>query len=142
MFRKCVELWKGEQGAVLSTELALIIATMLIAADGLIVGLTDLTQGVNSELSQLGTAIGSIPVSYSFAGMRSCTGQVSGASFSGQGAFGGAVGVSFQPAAMLMAAAPVHAVAAEACTCNGLVPASAQCDNNLRLELEVLCDQN
>ncbi|GEM_PF-4664601 len=82
MLRMLVQLWNGEQGAVLSTELALIIATMLLAAEtGLVVGLQALTDGVNDTLIDLGSAIGSLNVGYTVGGVQTCHASFSASSF-------------------------------------------------------------
>lgn len=82
MLRIVVQLWNGEQGAVLSTELALIIATMLLAAEtGLVVGLQALTDGVNDTLIDLGNAIGSLNVGYTIGGVETCHASFSSSSF-------------------------------------------------------------
>ena len=82
MLRVVLDLWRSEQGAVLSTELALIIATMLLAAgSGLGTGLQALTNSVNCKLGEVGDAIESVPVGFSFNGLASCSACVAGSSY-------------------------------------------------------------
>ncbi len=78
------ELWTAEEGAVISTELALVIAVMLLAAQsGVGVGLDNLSTSINGKLLEVGEAIQNIPVSYAYSGQSSCTAWVRGACFDG-----------------------------------------------------------
>lgn len=59
-------LWMDEGGAILTTELILI---MVLTVIGLIVGLTALRDAVDYQLADLAGAIAAIDVSYSFDGL-------------------------------------------------------------------------
>ncbi len=64
-----MRLWSDESGAVLSAELILLLAIVVMA---LVVGLKELQMAVNEELEDAATAIGSIDQTYSFGGVTSC----------------------------------------------------------------------
>ena len=68
-------LKNDENGFVVSTELVL-VGTILVL--GMIVGLTELSYGVNEELEDLGSAIGAITQSYYFTLARGQKGNVAG----------------------------------------------------------------
>ena len=61
------QLWMDEGGAVLSTELILI---MVLTVIGMIVGLTALRDAVDYQLADLAGAIANIDVSYSWEGLE------------------------------------------------------------------------
>ena len=68
-------LWMDEGGAILTTELILI---MVITVIGLIVGLVALRDAVDYQLADLAGAIAAIDVSYSFDGLRYTAGGFGG----------------------------------------------------------------
>ena len=71
-------LWKDERAAVVSAELAAVMTCSVLA---LIVGLKNVSDAVNTELSDLAQAMGSLNQSYSFSGMIGCQAWVAGSSF-------------------------------------------------------------
>jgi Flp pilus assembly pilin Flp len=67
-----------EQGFVVSAELVL-VGTILVL--GMIVGLTELSYGVNEELEDVGSAIGSINQTYYYTLASGHKGEVVGSTF-------------------------------------------------------------
>ena len=59
-------LFNDDAGFIISAELVL-VATILVI--GLVVGLSSVAAGVNSELNDVGNAFGSVNQSYSFSGL-------------------------------------------------------------------------
>lgn len=72
------QLWMDEGGATISAELAL-VGTILVI--GVIVGLSAVQDAVNTELADLGQAIGNIDQSYSHGGTTGHHAAVSGFNF-------------------------------------------------------------
>ena len=68
-------LWDDDCGALLSMEF-LFVATILIL--GIIVGLTNLRDAVNAELTELGNAILALSQSYLISGVTGCSSTVQG----------------------------------------------------------------
>ena len=71
-------LKNDEHGFVVSAELVL-VGTILVL--GMIVGLTELSYGVNEELEDLGSAIGSINQTYCYSLAKGKKGHVVGSQF-------------------------------------------------------------
>jgi hypothetical protein len=67
-----------ENGFIVSAEIVL-VGTILVL--GVIVGLTELSYGVNQELEDLGSAIGSINQSYCYSLAKGKKGHVFGSEF-------------------------------------------------------------
>ena len=67
-----------EAGFIVSAELVL-IAT--IAVIGLVVGLTEVSTAVNTELDDVASAIGSLNQSYCYNGLRGCKGSTAGSCY-------------------------------------------------------------
>jgi hypothetical protein len=67
-------LWLDEGGAILSTEMILIL---VIAVIGLIVGLTALRDAVDLQLTDIAGAIASVDPSYSWTGLSYVNNEVS-----------------------------------------------------------------
>ena len=63
------KLWNDECGAIISSELVLLVTILVI---GMIVGLKALQQAVVNELGDVAAAIGAINQSYSFGGVTGC----------------------------------------------------------------------
>ena len=61
-------LYRDDAGFIVSAELVL-VATILVI--GLVVGLSVVSAGVNSELQDVGSAFGSVNQSYGFSGYSS-----------------------------------------------------------------------
>lgn len=59
-------LWKDECGAIISTELVLVIT---IAGIGMIVGLSTLRNAVVAELADVAAAVNNVDQSYSYSGV-------------------------------------------------------------------------
>ncbi len=62
--------WNDENGFVISAELVLVLT---IAVIGIIVGLSHVAMAVNSELSDIAQAIGSLDQSFGVSGYSCCT---------------------------------------------------------------------
>lgn len=71
-------LLHDDAGFVVSAELVL-IATISVL--GLVVGLTEVSNGVNQELEDVGAAFGSINQSFRMQGLTSCKARMVGSSF-------------------------------------------------------------
>ncbi len=71
-------LWADEAGFVVSAELILICTILVL---GLVVGLAEVGTGVNEEMEDVGSAIGSINQSYSFTGFTGFKGCLFGCEF-------------------------------------------------------------
>jgi len=74
-------LRQDEAGFIVSAELV-IIATILVI--GLIVGIAEVAHGVNQELEDVGSAVGSMNQSYHLSGTRGHKAWVRGSDFSDQ----------------------------------------------------------
>ena len=72
------KLFRDEAGFVVSAELVL-VATICVL--GLVVGLSELSIGVNEELEDLGAAVGSANQSFSWNGAKGTKGYFVGSSF-------------------------------------------------------------
>ena len=72
------KLWMDEGGATISAELA-IVGTILVI--GVIVGLSAVQDAVNTELADLGAAIGHIDQSFSHGGTTGHHSAVAGTNF-------------------------------------------------------------
>lgn len=73
-----LKLHQDEAGFIVSAELVL-IATILVI--GMIVGLSEISNGVNAELEDVGSAVGSMNQSYRYSGFTGHKGWVAGSSF-------------------------------------------------------------
>lgn len=71
-------LWNDEAGFVVSAELILIST---IAVLSLIVGLTEISFGVNQELEDVGSAVGSMNQSFFYSGVTGFKGVAVGSVF-------------------------------------------------------------
>lgn len=67
--------WTEEEGAIISSELVLVLTIVVI---GMIVGLATLRDAVVGELADLAAAIGSVNQTYSFSGLSGHSSSVSG----------------------------------------------------------------
>jgi len=72
------QLQRDENGFVVSAELVL-VGTILVL--GMIVGLTELSYGVNEELEDLGSAVGGINQTYYYTLASGRKGEVVGSTF-------------------------------------------------------------
>ena len=72
------QLANDEAGFIVSAELILIST---IAVLGLIVGLTEVSFGINQELEDVGAAFGSINQAYSYNGTSGLKGKMNGSMF-------------------------------------------------------------
>jgi len=71
-------LFRDEAGFIVSAELVL-VATICVV--GLVVGLSEIAWGVNEELEDVGSAVGSLNQSYAYQGAAGCKGAVAGSRF-------------------------------------------------------------
>ena len=71
-------LWKDECGAIVSTELVLVITILGI---GMIVGLATLRNAVVTELADTAEAIGSVDQSYTYSGITGHESATAGSAF-------------------------------------------------------------
>jgi hypothetical protein len=70
--------WNDNAGFIVSTELILVST---IAVLGLMVGLTEVASGVNQELEDVASAVGSMNQSFTYWGFSGCKGTTSGSGF-------------------------------------------------------------
>jgi Flp pilus assembly pilin Flp len=68
-------LWKDDAGALIASEF-LFIATILVI--GIVVGLTNVREAINAELTELGNAILALSQGYAFSGTSGGAGFVDG----------------------------------------------------------------
>lgn len=71
-------LWKDDAGFVVSSELVL-IATIVVLS--LVVGLSEVANGVNEELEDVGSAVGSMNQTLRYSGFAGHKGAISGSHF-------------------------------------------------------------
>lgn len=71
-------LWNDEAGFVVSAELVL-IATIVVLS--LVVGLSEVANGVNEELEDVGSAVGSINQTLRYSGFSGHKGSIAGSYF-------------------------------------------------------------
>ncbi len=71
-------LANDEAGFIVSAELVL-IATILVL--GMVVGLSELSHGVNQELEDVASAFGSVNQTYAFSGLSGHKGWINGSGF-------------------------------------------------------------
>lgn len=81
MIRLLSRLRQDEAGFIVSAELV-IIATILVI--GMIVGLAEVSNGVNQELEDVGSAVGSLNQSYYYSGFTGHKAKVRGSCFEDQ----------------------------------------------------------
>jgi Flp pilus assembly pilin Flp len=72
------KLYSDEAGFIVSAELILISTIVVL---GLIVGLSEVSHGVNQELEDVGSAIGKINQSYAYTGFSGAKGRQVGSRF-------------------------------------------------------------
>lgn len=75
--------WNEEAGVIISAELVLVLTIAVLA---IIVGLTEVTVAINTELNDISNAFGALNQSYCFTGFESSScgklkGHVGGSSF-------------------------------------------------------------
>ncbi len=71
-------LWKDEAGFVVSSELVLISTIVVL---GLVVGLAEVANGVNEELEDVGSAVGSMNQTLRYSGFSGHKGYIAGSYF-------------------------------------------------------------
>ena len=71
-------LYDDDAGFIVSAELVLISTILVI---GLVVGLAEVSSGINEELEDVGAAFGSVNQSFRFSGMKGHKGSRNGSSF-------------------------------------------------------------
>jgi len=72
------QLWNDEAGFIISAELVL-VGTILVL--GMVVGLSELSHGVNQELEDVASAFGSVNQTYEFSGLEGHKGWMAGSAF-------------------------------------------------------------
>ena len=72
------QLWQDEAGFIVSAELVLISTIVVL---GMIVGLSELSHGINQELEDVGSAFGAVNQTYAYAGCEGHKGWLSGSKF-------------------------------------------------------------
>lgn len=72
------QLFEDEAGFIVSAELVL-VSTILVL--GMVVGLAELSNGINQELEDVGSAFGSLNQSFTFSGFRGHKGSIAGSNF-------------------------------------------------------------
>lgn len=75
------QLLNDEAGFIVSAELVL-VSTILVL--GMVVGLSEVANGINQELEDVGTAFGRVNQSYKFAGFSGHKGYIDGSRFHDQ----------------------------------------------------------
>lgn len=78
MSRMLSQLMNDEAGFIVSAELVL-VSTVLVL--GMVVGLSEVANGINQELEDVGTAFGRVNQSYHFAGFTGHKGHIDGSRF-------------------------------------------------------------
>lgn len=78
MSQVLLQFWVEEDGAIISSELILVLTILVL---GMIVGLATLRDSVVAELADLAAAIGSVNQSYSFAGLSGHSSSTAGSFF-------------------------------------------------------------
>lgn len=68
-------LVREEDGFVVSAELVLVSTISVLS---LVVGLCEVSNGVNQELEDVGSAIGSLNQSFHYSGLKGCKAKVTG----------------------------------------------------------------
>ncbi len=71
-------LWKDDAGFVVSAELVLISTIVVLS---LVVGLSEVANGVNQELEDVGSAVGSMNQTLRYSGFSGHKGYIAGSSF-------------------------------------------------------------
>ncbi len=75
------QLLTDEAGFIVSAELVLVSTILVI---GMVVGLSEVANGINQELEDVGSAFGAINQSYCFSGFTGHKGHTVGSSFNDQ----------------------------------------------------------
>lgn len=76
------QLFRDEAGFIVSPELALIATIVVI---GMVVGLSEVSHGVNNERNDVGGAFGSVDQSFRYGGLESRNGNLSSAGSRAEG---------------------------------------------------------
>lgn len=71
-------LWNDENGFVVSSELVLVATVGVLA---MVVGLSEVSHGINQELEDIGSAFGSVSQSFRYSGSTGHKGSVDGSGF-------------------------------------------------------------
>lgn len=73
-----LRLWNDDGGFVVSAELVLVSTIAVLAC---VVGLAEISNGINQELEDVASAFGSVNQTYSFSGLCGHKGHISGSRF-------------------------------------------------------------
>lgn len=74
----CCKLWNDNAGFVVSSELVL-VATIVVL--GMVVGLSEVSHGINQELEDVGSAFGAVNQSFCYRGLSGHLGDTGGSHF-------------------------------------------------------------
>lgn len=74
----CTKLWNDDAGFVVSSELVL-VATIVVL--GMVVGLSEVSHGINQELEDVGSAFGAVNQSFCYRGLSGHLGDTGGSTF-------------------------------------------------------------
>jgi hypothetical protein len=77
-----LQLYRDDAGFIVSAELVLIATIVVI---GMVVGLSEVSHGVNNELNDVGDAFGSVNQSFRYSGLETRSGNISGSGSRGEG---------------------------------------------------------
>lgn len=72
------KLWNDDAGFVVSAELVL-VATIVVL--GMVVGLSEVSHGINQELEDVGSAFGAVNQSFCYRGLSGHLGDTGGSTF-------------------------------------------------------------
>jgi hypothetical protein len=78
MLNVFTNLYNDDAGFIISAELVLISTIVVL---GCMVGLAEVSHGINEELEDMGSAIGSINQSFKFSGFSGAKGKIVGSRF-------------------------------------------------------------
>jgi hypothetical protein len=78
MLNLFTQLYHDDAGFILSAEMILISTIVVL---GCMVGLSEVSHGINEELEDVGSAIGSVNQSFKFSGFSGAKGKIVGSRF-------------------------------------------------------------
>ncbi|MCA9081463.1 MAG: branched-chain amino acid aminotransferase [Planctomycetaceae bacterium] len=81
MLAMATSLYNDEAGFIVSAELVLVSTILVI---GMVVGLAEISNGINEELEDVASAIGSVNQTFRFSGLSGHKGFIVGSSFNDQ----------------------------------------------------------
>ena len=78
MLKLLNQLYRDDAGFILSAELVLVSTIVVL---GCMVGLSEVSHGINEELEDVGSAFGSVNQSFKFSGFSGAKGRIVGSRF-------------------------------------------------------------